>query len=122
MADEVKRVEGWEYEPSDDTWKHPGGDWVSLDTHLKVGIWAGGDERFSVVPLPVLRALLLSQGMHIVGEAEVRKLASLKAVVEEVTDWLEDYDDTARAHIDGIETILCVEVAEEFARRAAKGE
>jgi uncharacterized protein (DUF433 family) len=57
MADEVKRVEGPELE----FWRFE----ISRPEH---GTVCGA--------LPVLRALLLSQGLHIVGEAEVRVLGA----------------------------------------------
>ena len=69
-------------------------------------------------PLDVIRALLSAHGLHIVSEAEKRVLSD---VVRIVADWIDAGDDQdPDVSMQEIETVACVQVATELARRAAK--
>jgi hypothetical protein len=81
MADEAKEsvelwsFDGWKRDRCNKQWGHASGDSAEIkDKTLEVGVYVGSTDYFTNIPLPVLRALLLSQGLHIVGEAEVRVL------------------------------------------------
>ncbi len=128
MADEVKRVEG--PDRSIDGWLELEAGYFlgdcfvamyepdALEVSYGESTVAADDsgrsflpKHTACMPLPVLRALLLSQGLHIVGEAEMLILRLMAEV------------DPRRLHgmHDGISNLSGACDAE-LARRAAKGE